>query len=158
MYDALITMLPIVERRHHQRAAVVLVSDGADTASDADLQQVRARLWHTDAFIYAIALDPPNGAPINTRVNPDALREVTGPSGGYTHVIHDSEELGVATAQIADELNHQYLLGYTPERPPDGSYRRIRVKVNREGYRVRARRGYVATRRRAVPRSRPSPP
>jgi VWFA-related protein len=145
LYDGLMSALPLVASRRHQRAAVLLVSDGADNASDADLQDVRAQLWRTDAFIYAIAIDPPKTVPINARVNPDALRDISDPSGGYTAVIHDTDELGAATSRIADELNQQYLLGYTPEKPPQGDYRRIRVRVKQPGHTVRARRGYVAT-------------
>ncbi|HSC29542.1 MAG TPA: VWA domain-containing protein, partial [Vicinamibacterales bacterium] len=35
MYDALLHALPMFQQRTRQRAAIVLVSDGADTASDA---------------------------------------------------------------------------------------------------------------------------
>ena len=81
-------------------------------------------------------------------MNPFALREMTSESGGYTEVVHDSPELGPATARIADELNHQYTLSYMPSRLPDGSYRSIRVRIVGRDYRVRTRRGYVAERRR----------
>jgi Ca-activated chloride channel family protein len=144
IYDALMAALPLMDGRHHQRAAMIVISDGADTASEANLQDVRALQWRSDAFVYAIALDPPNTVPINSRVNPEALRDITDPSGGYTEVVRDDEELGAATARIAEELNHQYLLGYTPQRPPEGDYRRIRVRVKDHPYVVRARRGYVA--------------
>ena len=83
--------------------------------------------------------------PINDRVNPFALREITSESGGYTEVVGDSPELGPATARIAEELNHQYTLAYRPPGPADGSYRSIRVRVPGKNYRVRTRRGYVAT-------------
>jgi hypothetical protein len=58
--------------------------------------------------------------------------------------VKDSSELGPATARIADELNKQYTLGYTPSRRPDNQFHGIRVRVKRAGHRVRARRGYVA--------------
>jgi hypothetical protein len=93
--------------------------------------------------VYAIAIDAPETRAINDRVNPSALREITTESGGYTEVVHDSPELAPATARIADELNHQYTLSYTPARPVDGTYRSIRVRVAGD-YRVRNRRGYVA--------------
>ena len=126
---------------------VVLISDGADTASDARVRDVRSALLRSDAFVYAIAIDPPSDTrAINARVNPYALREITDDTGGRTDVVHDSADLGAATARIADELNHQYVLGYTSPRPPDGQYHSIRVRVTRPDHRVRARRGYVATR------------
>jgi Ca-activated chloride channel homolog len=145
IYDALVAAAPLFDRRHRQRGAALLISDGADTASDQTLRQVKSVLLRADAFVYAIAIDPPNPRAINTRVNPYTLREITNDSGGYTEVVHDSLDLGPATARIAEELNQQYTLGYTPTRAPDGDFRSIRLKVNKPGYQVRARRGYVAT-------------
>ena len=143
IYDAMMEALPLFESRANQRAAVVLISDGADTGSRADVRDVRRQLRRSDAFVYAIAIDAPETRAINDRVNPSALREMTTESGGYTEVVHDSPELAPATARIADELNHQYTLSYTPTRSADGTYRSIRVRVVGD-YRVRNRRGYVA--------------
>ena len=144
IYDAMMQALPLFDVREHQRAAVVLISDGSDTGSDADVRDVRRALRRSDAFVYAIAIDAPTTRPINDRVNPFALREITTESGGYTEVVHDSPELGPATERIADELNHQYTLSYMPQHLADGSYRSIRVRVAGREYRVRTRRGYVA--------------
>ena len=147
IYDAVMAALPLFEQRSRQRASIVLISDGADTASDARVRDVRSALLRSDAFVYAIAIDPPaDTRPINARVNPYALREITDDSGGRTEVVHDSADLGAATARIAEELNHQYVLAYTSARAPDGQYHSIRVRVTRPGHRVRARRGYVAAR------------
>ena len=144
IYDAMMNALPLFEDRKHPRAAVVLISDGSDTGSLADVRDVRRQLRRNSAFVYAIAIDAPDTRAINDRVNPFALREITTESGGYTEVVHDSPELGPATARIADELNHQYMLGYRPTRPADGSYRSIRVRIAGRDHTVRTRRGYVA--------------
>jgi len=144
LYDAMMSALPLFNTREHQRAAVVLISDGSDTGSEADVRDVRRLLRRSPAFVYAIAIDAPDSRPINDRVNPFALREITSESGGYTEVVYDSPELGPATTRIAEELNHQYTLAYRPSGPADGSYRSIRVRVVGREYRVRTRRGYVA--------------
>jgi len=144
IYDAMMEALPLFDVRQHQRAAVVLISDGSDTGSHSNVRDVRRLLRRSDAFVYAIAIDAPDTRPINDRVNPFALREMTSESGGYTEVVHDSPELGPATARIAEELNHQYTLSYMSSRPADGSYRSIRLRVVGREYRVRTRRGYVA--------------
>ena len=132
--------------RVHTRAALVVISDGADTASDFTLRQARDVLRRTDPFVYAIAIDAP-GALASTRVNPEALREITGQSGGYTEVVRAADDLGPATERIANELNKQYMLGYVSSRPPDDGWRAIRVKVKDRNYFTRARRGYYAVRR-----------
>ena len=144
IYDAMMEALPLFDVRQHQRAAVLLISDGSDTGSHSNVRDVRRLLRRSDAFVYAIAIDAPDTRPINDRVNPFALREMTSESGGYTEVVHDSPELGPATARIAEELNHQYTLSYISSRPADGSYRSIRLRVVGREYRVRTRRGYVA--------------
>lgn len=143
IYDAVAAMLPLFRSRTHQRAAIVLVSDGADTASDTTLMSLRRLMVRSDVFLYAIGIDAPD-ARNSTRINPWPLRELTAESGGYTEIISDSAELAPATARIADELNHQYMLGYSPSRRPDGEFHTIRVVVKGGEYHVRSRRGYTA--------------
>jgi VWFA-related protein len=145
IYDALMSALPLFAQRANQRAAIVLISDGADTASDHDIKQVRTELRRNDAFVYALAIDAPGRRPVSGRVDPYALRDLTDDSGGYTEVVHDSADLVAATARIADELNHQYLLGYAAPRGPDRQYHSIRLRTRDPGYRVRTRKGYVAS-------------
>jgi VWFA-related protein len=146
IYDAVTEALPLFETRNRQRAALVVISDGYDTACVATVRDVLSALLRSDAFAYAIAIDPPDTRPINARVNPYTLRDFTDESGGRTEVVHDTADLGAATRRIAEDLNHQYVLGYATVRKPDGQYHSIRVKVRGEGLRVRARRGYVAWR------------
>ena len=152
MYDAIVESLPLLDVRTRPRGALVVISDGADTSSDISLRELRASLLQTDAFVYAIAIDPPERWAINTRVNPQALRELTAETGGRTEIVQSSSQLVEATARIAEELNSQYVLGYTSPRGADGQYHSIRVRVAGADYRVRARSGYVATTR-ARPRS-----
>jgi Ca-activated chloride channel homolog len=145
IYDAIIDALPMLEVRTRPRGAVVLISDGADTASNNSLRELRSALLRTDAFVYAIAIDPPDRRAINTRVNAQALREITAETGGRTEIVQSSSQLVEATAAIAEELNSQYVLGYTSPRGADGQFHSIRVRVAGADYRVRARNGYVAT-------------
>jgi Ca-activated chloride channel homolog len=144
IYDAVMTSLPLIAGRAEQRAAILLISDGADSASDASLLQLRTAMLRSDVFAYAIAVNSPDPRPINTQVNPVALREITDGSGGRTEVVRDTTDLQAATARIAEELNNQYLLGYDSPHGPDGQYHSIRVRVQGGAYRVRARNGYVA--------------
>jgi Ca-activated chloride channel homolog len=81
----------------------------------------------------------------NERVNAHALRELTDDSGGRTELVREGSDLGPATAGIADELSRQYSLGYSPAAEKDGRWHTIRVEVRNSNYRVRARRGYIAT-------------
>ena len=145
IYDAIAASTSMFGRRQRTRAAMIVISDGADTASDRSLAQTRELLRRSDAFVYAIAIDSATEHRVSTQVSPEALREITGPSGGYTEVVRSSADLGPATQRIAEELNSQYMLGYATARPQDGSWRALRVRVRHHGYIARARRGYFAT-------------
>ena len=153
IYDAVSAAMPMFLRRHRGRAALIVISDGADSASDRTLLQTREALRRTDAFVYAIAIDSTLDRRVSMRVNPEALREFTIPSGGYTEVIKSYEDVGPATERIATELNSQYTLGYAMPHPPDGAWRSIRVRITGRDYVTRARRGYFAT---ASPLDRPT--
>ena len=143
IYDAVNTALPLFRDRRHPRAAMVLVSDGADTASDTTVIDLKQKLSRGDVFLYGVAVDTPN-ARSSQRINPQVFRELSSQSGGYAEVIGSTAEIGPATARIAEELNAQYMLGYTPVTPGDGRYRSIRISVRKGlGYTVRARRGVV---------------
>ncbi len=143
IYDAVSSAIPLLDSRRHPRCGLVIVSDGQDNSSDHTLYDAVRALVPTDAFVYAIAIDEPSGPAIARRFAPQALNDLTGPTGGYTEVIKVSDDLAAATERIANELNHQYMLGYVPSHGADGKYHSIRVRVKSGNYMVRARRGYV---------------
>ena len=147
IYDALVRALPFIDNRPRERAAIVLITDGADTASDTTLHDLRPALVRSDAFVYAIAIDTPEPQAIAKRVNPETLNEITGQSGGRTEVVRDTADIEAAAARIAEELNSQYVLAYASPNPGDGKYHTIRVRTTDATNRVRARNGYVAARR-----------
>jgi Ca-activated chloride channel homolog len=142
MYDAIDASLPLFESRQHPRAAILLVSDGADTASDMTPTPLKQKLVRTDIFLYAIGINSIDAR--NSRsINPYTLNELSSQGGGYTEIIGSPTDLGPATERIAEELNHQYVIGYTPLKRGDGKYHTVRVRVTNDSYKVRARRGVV---------------
>lgn len=143
IYDAIMAAIPLADTRHKQRAALLVVSDGADTASDVGVRDVRTALLRTDLFVYAIGIDSGDRRTINAPVNATTLGQITDQSGGHVRIVHDSSEVTLALEQIADELNSQYLIGYSSPREPDGKYHSIRVRVKGGTYRIRSRSGYV---------------
>jgi Ca-activated chloride channel family protein len=79
------------------------------------------------------------------RVNVAALREITDDSGGRTEIVRDARDLNPAVGSIADELSKQYYLGYPSPGVKDGRWHTIRVELRDPSFRVRARKGYVAS-------------
>jgi Ca-activated chloride channel family protein len=73
------------------------------------------------------------------------LKVLATESGGGYFELHETDTLGPTFERIADELHHQYLLGFTaPER--DGKVHVIEVRVDKPGMTVRARKSYLAPR------------
>lgn len=136
LYDASIAALDRLEEESGRRAFVVF-SDGTDRYSRATVGQVLARARRSRALIYPIAIG---------RTRPAWLAELAGVTGGRSFHLREARGLEASLTAIAEELRHQYLLGYVPDdaasRP--GAWRAIRVSVRggRPDLRVRARDGY----------------
>jgi hypothetical protein len=71
------------------------------------------------------------------------IAEMTG--GGYFHLT-GTADLTHTFERVADELHHQYLLGFTPSKV-DGKTHHLDVRVSDTTYTVRARKTYLAPER-----------
>jgi hypothetical protein len=89
-------------------------------------------------------------APINTQVDQqylnatlDTLRTLAAETDG--RAIVNRNDLATGMKQIVTDSSAYYLLGYnSTQGAADGKFHEIKVKVNRPGIQVRARRGYWA--------------
>jgi VWFA-related protein len=190
--------VPLAQRGHNRKKALVVISDGNDTSSRTSIREVKQLIRESEALVYAVGIDcgaearrslrrydaqtfgvspqrrgpipipfplppgrrplppPPNYPPPTVRdqwpargcndpVDVAALRDMTDDSGGRTEIIRDARDLDPATNGIADELSKQYYLGYPASGKKDGRWHSIRVELKSGRYRVRARRGYIAS-------------
>ncbi len=72
------------------------------------------------------------------------LHQLATKTGGRLYEANDRTQLSTAFSQIAEELSHQYSLGYYPQTTPQsGERREIRVRVDQPNVAVRARDSYV---------------
>ena len=136
LHDAIITAIDEVQPAKGRRA-LVLLSDGNDRYSQATAGEALERARRSDVMIYPVAIGQAR-APLFTE-----LATIT---GGRSFYARDGAGLSDTLRSIARELRQQYLLGYTPSRPPvNGSqeWRSISVTVRRPDARVRARDGYL---------------
>ena len=73
---------------------------------------------------------------------------LTEETGGVLLLPASAEEMTSRAAEVAREVDSQYVVTYKPLRPlaaaPPGEYRRLDLSSRRVGLRVRSRRGYVA--------------
>lgn len=73
----------------------------------------------------------------------EGLLKIAPATGGGYFELTSASNLGATFAKVADELHHQYALGFTPEKL-DGKMHSLEVKVAGEGRAVRARKSYLA--------------
>ena len=82
----------------------------------------------------------------------DTLRLVAGVTDGLAVI--DTNDFDRGMRRIVEDLSSYYLLGYhSTNSRLDGRFRSIKVKVNRRGVDVRARRGYAAPKREEIERT-----
>ncbi|MEX2661122.1 MAG: hypothetical protein WD227_04290, partial [Vicinamibacterales bacterium] len=74
---------------------------------------------------------------------PASVRELAEASGGGHFEVPQGADLPAAFARIAEELRHQYLLGFSPA-ILDGKEHKIDVRLSRPNLKVRARRSHAA--------------
>jgi Ca-activated chloride channel homolog len=125
------------------RRAVILLTDGVDTASRALLYDAEQAAARAEVTIFALStndlsLDPyPAGEAVM-----DLIAE---PTGGRILPARDESELINAFREVEKALRNQYALAYLPaDFKPDGSYRRVEIAALKHGLRVRCRKGYFA--------------
>lgn len=153
LHDALDQAAHDIASHGEGRRAVVVITDGVDTASQKDPDAVIARSRALDVPIYTVSvvspLDDPKSEYYTGRERPTAeslgvpvLRRYAELSGGAAFTVSDFPALREAAAQIVDELKHQYRIGYEPLGGPP-RFRRIEVRTTRKGILVRTRSGYM---------------
>ena len=82
------------------------------------------------------------------RLSQISLRSLAEETGGYASV--NSNDFTRAWERVVADNSSYYVLGYYPKNEKrDGRFRKIEVKVRREGVEVRTRKGYVAPRGKA---------
>ena len=157
LYDAAIDgAREIATPGRKDKRAVVLLSDGEDTASRLRLDDAVEAIRVAEAPVYAIAIEYEPRTPWWARKRRDSLwRELRGAgdlgplhrltdgTGGWTYPIQAAKRCKEVCLRIADELRNQYLLAYYPtNRDRDARWRTIRVGTSRPGVTLTTRAGY----------------
>jgi len=153
LHDALDKAASDLASHGEGRRAVVVITDGVDTASQQSPDAVIARSRALDVPIYAVSvvspLDDPASPRFTGRERPAAatvgtaiLKRYALQSGGAAFTVSDFAGLRQASLQIVGELKHQYRLGYDPP-PGPPRFRSIAVTSTRKGVVVKTRSGYV---------------
>jgi len=158
--------------RQQGRRVILVFTDGIDSpfgASNNSLRDVMRRAEEEDVMVYAIGLAPagggagpggprgpsrpggPRGGPGRSPlrlaplvVQPDpGLPKIAAATGGGYFELTSANDLAATFARVADELHHQYALGFTPSLL-DGKMHSLEVQMNGPGMKARARTSYLA--------------
>jgi Ca-activated chloride channel family protein len=138
-----------------RRQAIVVFSDGDDTASLVSFDDVMDVAKQAGIAIYTITLRSKFAVQqasasgrryfSQSEYSMKALAQETGARAFFPMEI---TELAGVYGSIGEELASQYAVGYTPKNPRrDGAFRRVLVRIpDRPGVQVRTRTGYTAPR------------
>jgi Ca-activated chloride channel family protein len=126
-----------------RRQAIVLLSDGDDTSSLIEFDQVLDLAKRSETVIYSIGLRQGEIARREFKEAEFVLKQLSSETGGRAYFPTDARELQKIYQSIWDELSSQYALAYSSSNPKrDGAWRRVQVRVVKPGLTARTKLGY----------------
>jgi Ca-activated chloride channel homolog len=136
LFDALVEGLRKVSAQEAERKALLIFSDGIDTASKAGFRDVLIEAQKAGSLLYFI--------PIGSRILIDehTIDSLAKESGGRAIYLRKSDSIRPAMEDIRQELSRQYYIGYYTTRKP--GYHSIRVEAPGRDVRIRAKAGYYS--------------
>jgi Ca-activated chloride channel family protein len=144
LYDAIAASMDRL-RDIDGRRVVLVFTDGDDTGSRVNMNDVLEQARANETMIYAVGLrsDYFNGSR-QVRSKPDSgLKRLAEETGGGYFELDKTADLAPTFTRVAQELHSQYVLGFTPAQL-DGKVHRLGIRVKRPGMTVRARKSYLA--------------
>lgn len=143
--DAIVDAAKALAERQEKRKAIVVLSDGLDTMSKASSDKALESALAVGASIYTVDMSATEGRGFRDQQSAATLKSFAEKSGGRFVATPGGPALRDAFENIADELGHQYTVGYRPlNRAHDGKWRKLEVKVSRDDLIVRTRKAYRA--------------
>jgi len=143
---ALTSRQVLAKTQDQRRRAIILLTDGLDTASRLKRSEAVNEVLAAEAVVYAIGIGDSKGE----GVNKGAVREIAERTGGRAFFPKKTDDLQSAFAEIERELRTQYLIAYSSSnKKRDGAYRKITVEIanpalKTEKLEIRHRPGYFA--------------
>ncbi len=154
LYDAIWQFCDQKMRSAQGRRALVVITDGDDTYSRADINDAIDIAQRTETTLFAISTKAgllsavPGVEAGQVKDSGDKqLERLCDETGGTALFTGDMLALERALNKIAKELRTQYLITYRPTNDHyDGSYRKVDVKLTspNDKYKLRTKRGYKA--------------
>jgi Ca-activated chloride channel family protein len=154
LYDAIWQFCDEKMRSAQGRRALVIITDGDDTYSRADINDAIDIAQRTETTLFTISTKAGVSAVVpgveggTVRDHGDkGLERMCDETGGTAFFTGDMLALEKSFQRIANELTTQYLITYRPTNDSyDGSYRKVEVKLTNtnDKFKVKTKRGYKA--------------
>jgi len=144
LYDAIAGASSIVAQRARNRRAVIVLTDGADTASQYTPQEVAWIASTIDVPVYVFAVgDGVNAeaAAANVKAQYSPLADLARSTGGDFFVANSPALAVNGISRLVDELRHQYLIAFEPSSAQ--GMRRIEIRTKKTNLKVTSRRWYA---------------
>lgn len=126
-----------------RRQAIVVLSDGDDTSSLIEYDEVLNLAKRSETAIYAIGLRQQDIGRPRFKEAEFVLRQLSQETGGRAFFPTSAAELPKIYEQISEELSSQYSLAYSSRNPlRNGAWRRVLVRVTKPNLTARTRQGY----------------
>jgi Ca-activated chloride channel family protein len=126
-----------------RRQAIVLLSDGDDTSSLIEFDEVLDLAKRSETSIYAIGLRQGEIARREFKEAEFVLKQLATETGGRAYFPTDARELAKIYQTIWDELSSQYSIAYSSGNPKrDGAWRRVQVRLLKPSLTARTKQGY----------------
>lgn len=143
LFDTVAGAPELTDGARHARRAVLLFTDGVDTASTMTAEEAAAVLEEMADPLYAFGIEPPPPED-GVLTYEGVLARLSQASGGRYIRVEKANELAALARELRRQLGTRYLLTFQPSGKGMEKFRRIRVAVDGP-YQVRAREGYVGT-------------
>jgi Ca-activated chloride channel homolog len=112
--------------RENSRRAIILLSDGDDTASTIKRQEAIDSALRNNVAVYSIGI----GDPEFYKIEKGSLEKLSDRTGGRAFFPRSEDELQRAFAQIQEELRSQYVVAYSPtNKTRDGARRQVKLEI-----------------------------
>ena len=126
-----------------RRQAIVLLSDGDDTSSLIEFEEVLDLAKRSETAIYSIGLRQGEVGRREFKEAEFVLKQLANETGGRAYFVNDARELPKIYQAIWDELSSQYSIAYSSANPKrDGAWRRVQVRLLRGNTQPRTKLGY----------------
>lgn len=141
LWDAVASTAQQIADRQRRRA-VVVITDGVDSASKLKPSDVSGIASALDVPVYMVVITfALEGDPRESAVVQGPLADLAAWTGGDSLIVRDEPSIASATAQILTELHHQYVIAFEPGTTP--GWHPLVVRTRKQGLFVRARSGYT---------------